>query len=143
MNYPTSLLPVFEDEVFKINIDPELAILQLSWQQHPTSEAYRKGYRQAIAVATAYKTKFWLTDARRVNYLHRADQYWMYSKMLPLLNKAKLLRFALLLQPEVYLMTDRKPVLNSSDENAKRPKPINIEFFLDMNSAQLWLMAGN
>jgi hypothetical protein len=91
---------VFEDEVLQIEINTALSLLQLTWKIHPTSEQYRRGYRQAIYLALEYRIRLWLTDSRQVSYLHLADQHWMYAKMRPWLNGGKLLKFAIVIQAE-------------------------------------------
>jgi hypothetical protein len=134
---------VFEDEVLQIEINVSLSLLQLTWQQQPTSEQYRRGYRQAIYLALEYKTRLWLTDSRKVAYLHWADQHWMYAKMRPWLKGGKLLKFAIVIQAETWLMTDLKPVYNYLEPTAEPRKEFNLEFFLDLEAAQSWLLAEN
>ncbi|PSR54666.1 hypothetical protein AHMF7605_14685 [Adhaeribacter arboris] len=143
MTDTSTTLLVFEDEKLKIGVNTETSLLRLTWLQHPTSETYRQGYRQAIMIALEYKTKFWLTDSRKVQYLYMADQYWMYAKMRPLLKGGKLLKFAIVLQPETLMMTDRQPILDNSGEIAKPNLGFNLEFFLDLDSASSWLLGKN
>ncbi len=139
----STLIQIFEDEVLKIIVEPNKSLLRLTWMQHPTSEEYRYGYRQAILIALEYKIKFWLTDSRKVQYLYMADQYWMYAKMRPLLKGGKLLKFALVLQPETLMMTDRQPIMENSEQIAKPTKLFNLEFFLDLNSALAYLLEND
>ena len=142
MIFSSTMIQVFEDEVHKICIEQDLSLLRLTWKQHPTSEQYRKGYRQAILIALGHQVKYWLTDSRLVPYIHMSDQHWMYSKMRPLLRGGKLHKFAIVLQPETLMMTDRKPILDYIDPaqaNGKTKKLFNIDIFLDIDSARSWL----
>jgi hypothetical protein len=143
MVYTPTQRIVFKDEVLKIEINTALPLLQLTWQQHPTSEQYRRGYRQAMYLALEYRIKWWLTDARQVTYLPLADQHWMYAKMRPWLKGGKLLKFAIVIQAETWLMTDLKPVYNYLESTAEPRKEFNLEFFLDLEAARFWLLAEN
>ena len=134
---------IFKDEVLTIVIDSTKSLLQLTWLQHPDSEQYRKGYRLAILIAFAHKVKYWLTDSRQVPYVLLADQYWMYTKMRPLLKGGKLHKVAIVLQPETLMMTDQKPTLENPERMAKSEKLFNLDFFLDIASALLWFQEGN
>ncbi|QMU26974.1 hypothetical protein [Adhaeribacter radiodurans] len=139
MTDTSTTLLVFEDEGLKININPDISLLRLTWLQHPTSEVYRQGYRQAILIALEHKAKLWLTDSRKVQYLYMADQHWMYAKMRPLLKGGKLRKFAIVLQPETLMMTDRQPIMDDPTQLIKPKQLFNLEFFLDMESACSWL----
>lgn len=139
MVYTSTLQIVYEDEALRIGIQPTFHLLQLTWQRHPTSEEYRHGYEQAMQTALDNKIMYWLTDSRKVAYLHMADQHWMYARMLPLLKSGQLLKFAVVLQPETFLMTDRKPVQHYLEEHAESGNALNLDFFLDLEAAQCWL----
>ncbi|QNF32252.1 hypothetical protein HUW51_05715 [Adhaeribacter swui] len=140
MIYTSKLHLLFEDTIFKIELDAIGPILRLTWQQHPSSEDYRRGYRQAILLALEHKAKYWLTDSRMLPYLHMTDQHWMYTKMRPLLKGGKLQKMAIVMQPETLMMTDINPIMDQASPNQKREKLINMEFFLDLESAKLWLL---
>jgi hypothetical protein len=139
MMYPVSLKVVYTDEWLKIEVEPSLSLLQLTWLQHPTGEQYRRGYRQAIGIALENKTKYWLTDSRKVAYLHLADQHWMYAKMRPFLTGGQLRKFAIVMHAETWMMTDLKPVFNHSEPDAEPEKWFNLSFFLDRDAALVWL----
>lgn len=143
MIYSSTIIQVFEDEVLKICIEQDISLLRLTWQQHPASDDYRRGYRQAIVLALEYKTKYWLTDLRLVPYLYMADQHWMYAKMLPLLKGGKLLKFAIVMQPETLLMTDSKPIYDHAEPKQEAKKRYNMDIFLDLGSAQSWLFENS
>ena len=142
----TSTIPrVIEDELFHIDINTSLSLLKLTWQQQPTSEQYRRGYRQAIMLALDHKIKHWITDSRLVSYLYMADQHWMYAKMRPFLKGGKLYKMAIVMQPETLMMTDRHPITeNLTTENGKAVMPLkklfSLEFFLDLDSAHAWVL---
>ena len=143
MVYTATLRTVFEDEVYHIGLDDALSLLQLTWQQHPTSEQYRRGYRHAIGFLVAYKIRLWLTDSRKVPYLLLADQHWMYVKMRPFLRGGKIRKFAIVLQAGAWLMTDLKPVYQLLQPKAEPNREFNLEFFLDLETARYWLLAEN
>lgn len=145
MIYTSTTQFVFEDEILQIEINSSLFLLKLTWRQQPTSEHYRRGYRQAILLALDHKIKYWITDSRLLYYLHMADQHWMYAKMRPLLKGGKLHKMAIVMQPETLMMTDRNPITeNSTSEDFKpaspRKKLFSLEFFLDPDSAQSWVL---
>lgn len=139
MVYTFNLMKVFEDELIKIGIESSLSLLHMTWHQHPTSEQYRQRYRQAILLALKFKAKYWLTDSRQVPFIYMADQHWMYAKMRPLLKGGKLLKFAIVLQPDTLLMTDTETIRGYSDQSQNREKRFELEFFLDKETAQYWL----
>jgi len=138
----TTISQVHEDEFHRIFIEHDFSLLRLTWKQHPDSEQYRNGYRRAIQAGIENKVQYWLTDSRKISYLHMADQHWMYSKMRPLLKGGKLKRMAIVLQPETLMMTDRYPLLNNPGKSPYTDKLFNLEFFLDMESAHSWLLKG-
>lgn len=140
MIYSSTATEVFEDEVARIAIEADLSLLRLTWKVHPNSDQYRSGYRKAIFLALEFKLKYWLTDSRQVLYLHMADQHWMYAKMRPLLKGNKLAKLAIVLQPETLMMTDSKPMYETSTEPRSNAKKLyNMELFLDLDSAKSWL----
>ncbi len=146
MHLSTTHHQVYEDEALTIYLDLNLSLLRLVWKQQPSSTQYRDGYRQAIMLALEHKTSYWLTDSRQVMYLHQADQHWMYSKMRPLLKGGKLLRMAIVLQPETLIMTDQKPLRDNpvaSFPAHKVKKLFHLDFFLDVESALIWLQQGD
>jgi hypothetical protein len=74
-----------------------------------------------------------------------ADQHWMYAKMRPLLKGGKLHKMAIVMQPETLMMTDRNPIIENHSPDIQRPamprkKLISLEFFLDLDSAQSWVL---
>ena len=145
MIYTSTTHRVFEDEMLQIEVNSSLSLLKLTWQQQPTSEHYRRGYRRAILLAIDHKIKHWITDSRLLSYLHMADQHWMYAKMRPFLKGGKLYKMAIVMQPETLMMTDRNPITeNLTTVNTKPATPplklFSLEFFLDLDSAQSWVL---
>ncbi|KAA5538964.1 hypothetical protein [Adhaeribacter rhizoryzae] len=135
-----SIKPVFADEVLQISIDATLSLLRLTWQQHPNSTDYRRGYQQAIQLALDSNTKYWLTDSRQVLYLPISDQHWMYTQMFPLLERSQLLKFAIVMHPETFMTTDKAPMTNNVAQPLSLKKPLNMDLFLDHPSALAWLV---
>ena len=134
---------IYKNEVLTVVVDTTKSLLQLTWLQHPDSEQYRKGYRLAILSAFTHQVKYWLTNSLKVPYVLLADQYWMYPKMLPMLKGTKLHKMDIVLHPEALIMTDRKPTLDNPERMAKSVRQLNLDFFLDITSAHLWLQEGN
>ena len=130
---------VFEDEVLQISIDSASSLLRLTWRQHPDSAHYRRGYEQAIQLALEYKTKYWLTDSRKVLYLPMPDQHWMYSQLFALLTSGQLSRFAIVMHPETFMTTDKAPISHNAEQQHKLEKPMNMDLCLDLPSALAWL----
>ncbi len=145
MIYTSTTHRVFEDEILQVDVNISSSLLKLTWRQQPTSEHYRRGYRQAILLAIDHKIKHWITDSRLLSYLHMADQHWMYAKMRPLLKGGKLHKMAIVMQPETLMMTDRNPITENPDADNYKPatprkKLFSLEFFLDLDSAQAWVL---
>jgi hypothetical protein len=128
---------IFKDEVLQIGIEENVALLRLTWLQQPDSANYRRGYQQAIHLAQENNAKFWLTDSRQILYLPLADQHWMYAQMCPLLEAGTLSKFAIVMQPETFMTTDKAPI---SDKLSNNKKLYNIDLFLELPSARAWLL---
>jgi len=141
MVYTSTTRQVYEDEVITIYLDLSLSLLRLVWKQQPSSMQYRQGYRRAIVLALEHKTRYWLTDSRRILYLYQADQHWMYAKMRPLLKGGKLQRMTIVLQPETLIMTDQGPIHDRSTASFRGKKLFYLDFFLDVESALSWLQS--
>ncbi|KAA5539036.1 hypothetical protein [Adhaeribacter rhizoryzae] len=135
-----SIKLIFADEVLQISIDSTKSLLRLTWQQHPNSTDYRRGYQQAIQVALDTNTKYWLTDARQVLYLPFSDQHWMYAQLFPLLERGQLLKFAILMHPETFMTTDKAPLAENVAQPLSLKKPFTMDLFLDQPSALAWLL---
>ncbi|MGV3588812.1 MAG: hypothetical protein ACO1OF_17535 [Adhaeribacter sp.] len=131
---------VFADEVLQIRIDSTLSLLRLTWQQHPNSGDYRRGYQQAIQLALEHNTQYWLTDARQVLYLPLSDQHWMYTQLFPLLESGQLLKFAIVMHPETFMTTDKTPLANNPAQPLSLKRPYTMDLFLDLPSALAWLL---
>jgi len=130
------------DECVQIKLDLQLSYLYLHWKQHPSSEQFRNAYRTGVYLAVKYNVKYWLADARNMTYLAGYDQSWLSTKMRPLLNGGKLLKYAIIMNPDCLIMTQHKP--NAASPSQKKPtnRPDNFHLFMNEEVAYTWLFEG-
>ncbi|WP_207434844.1 hypothetical protein [Sabulibacter ruber] len=134
-----TLETVYEEEVVQIKLSKEAAVLQLSFLQHPASEQFRNAYRLAIDLAQMKGVRYWLTDAQRIKSMLPENQAWLVQNMAPLFSSQQLKKFAIVMAPECFVMTNptkvyEKPVA----PEAPSAKPIKVHF--DKDAAYQWLL---
>ncbi|QMU29167.1 hypothetical protein [Adhaeribacter radiodurans] len=142
MVYNFNFKELTANEVVQIKLNPQLSYLYLFWKQHPNSEQFRNAYRLGVYLALKYNIKYWLADAQHMTYLAGFDQSWLTTKMHPLLKSGKLIKYAIIMSPDCFLMTQHKPNSASSTEKQPATRSDNFHLFMNEEEACSWLFKG-
>lgn len=127
------------DEYVKIETDDNLKYIYVEWLKHPTSEAFRRGFYKAAELTIDAGYLYWLSDSRTVHYIEFADQNWMLDQIMPLLPKAKLLKFARITTLESIALMDLSRIFNSLDDLTTSGISTTLEVFTNKEDALDWL----
>ena len=139
---PFTLKTIYEDEVFRISLDKNAAVLELTFLKNPDVEHFRNGYRLAFDAALNKEVKYWLTDATQIKSMARENQVWLMEKMTPLLKSYQLRRFAIVMAPECFVMTNPNQVYEkqTSQQEAESTGLIKVHF--DKEAAYGWIYSS-
>ncbi|KAA5547503.1 hypothetical protein [Adhaeribacter rhizoryzae] len=132
-----TLTPVYEDGAFQIRLDKALAVLELTFLIHPDKEHFRNGYRLAFDAAASKNIKYWLTDATQIKAMERENQVWLLERMTPLLKANIIRRFAIVMAPECFVMTNPNQVYEKKEAEPQSAGLIKVHF--DKDAAYNWL----
>ncbi|RDC66319.1 hypothetical protein [Adhaeribacter pallidiroseus] len=133
------LLLLYEDELFFIHLHKELALLQLTFRTQPEPERFRNAYRLAIDAALNKEVHYWLTDARQIKVMLSENQTWLKVNMQPVLQPAKIRKFAIVMSPECFVMTNPNQVYNQPEPGLVAPPAGVIKVTFDREAAWHWL----
>ncbi|WP_205502295.1 hypothetical protein [Rufibacter psychrotolerans] len=136
---PLALENLYEDEVAQIKLDKEAGVLQLTFLQSPAGEQFRNAYRLALDLAATKGVRFWLTDARQIKAMLPENQTWLVQNMAPLFSSFQLRRFAIVMAPECFVMTNPTRVYEKpAGQEPASARPIKVHF--DKEAAFQWLL---
>ena len=136
------LNPIYEDEAFQIRINREYSVLELSFLKHPDGEHFRNGYRLAFDAALSKNIKYWLTDATQIKAMERENQVWLLERMTPLLKSCSILRFAIVMAPECFVMTNPNQVYEKKESKNEPQSAGLIKVHFDKQAAYSWLFSN-
>lgn len=134
-----NLSPIYEDGAFQILIDKEFAVLELTFLQHPDREHFRNGYRLAFDAAASKNISYWLTDATQIKAMERENQVWLLERMTPLLKANTIRRFAIVMDPVCFVMTNPNQVYEKKEAEPQSAGVIKVHF--DKEAAYNWLFS--
>jgi hypothetical protein len=137
-----TLNPIYEDEVFRIGIDKQFAVLELTFLRHPDAAHFRNAYNLAFGIALSKNVKYWLTDATQIKVMERENQAWLVEKMTPLLNSNQIRRFAIVLAPECFVMTNPNQVYEKPGSGNKAFSSGAIRVHFDKDAAYEWIFSS-
>jgi len=135
-----TLTPVYEDGAFQIRTDKAFAVLELTFLQHPDKEHFRNGYRLAFDAAASKNIKYWLTDATQIKAMERENQLWLLERMTPLLKSNIIRRFAIVMAPECFVMTNPNQVYEKKEAEPQSSGLIKVHF--SKEAAYNWLFSS-
>jgi hypothetical protein len=137
-----SLELLFEDDTFQIELDKEAGIIQLTFRKQPDTDHFRNGYRLAIDTALRKEVKYWLTDAQQIKVMLPENQGWLKQNMGPLLKPALVRKFAIVMAPECFVMTNPNQVYNQANPGPATPDAGRIKVHFEKEAAYEWLFSG-
>ncbi len=129
---------LYEDEIVQIELDKHAAVLQLTFLQTPNLEQFRNGYRLAIDRALAKGVRLWLTDAQKIKAMLPENQVWLKQNMAQLFTSSQLRKFAIVMAPECFVMTNPNKVYEKPVPEKEDASPIKVHF--DKEAAVEWLL---
>ncbi|RNI29184.1 hypothetical protein [Rufibacter latericius] len=135
-----ALQVLYEDEVIRIQLERPAAMLQFTFLQQPTTEQFRNGYQLAIDRAQAKGIKLWLTDAQKIKVMLPENQAWLKQNMAPLFTSFQLRKFAIVMAPECFVMTNPNKVYEKPASEKEAPSAWNIKVHFDKEAALEWLL---
>ncbi|MFC6998827.1 hypothetical protein [Rufibacter roseus] len=132
---------LYEDEVVRLQLEKAYSVLRLTFLQHPEPEQFRNAYRLAIDTAVVKEIEFWLTDARKIKSMLPENQAWLVQHMSPLFKSKRLQKFAIVMAPECFVMTNPNKVYEKpiAQKEAAPASPIKVHF--DLEAGFAWLLS--
>lgn len=134
-----ALALLYEDEHFFIQINKELALIQLTFREQPDPERFRNAYRLAIDAAQSKAVNYWLTDAQQIKVMQPENQAWLKQNMQPLLQPNKIRKFAIVMAPECFVMTNPNQVYSPPTSEPTTTAAGIIKVHFDKAAALQWL----
>lgn len=133
------LIPIYEDEAFRIELDKNFSVLELSFLKHPDKEHFRNGYRLALDIAVNKNVRYWLTDASKIKVMEKENQTWLMENMGPLLKSHQLRSFAIVMAPECFVMTNPSQVYEKPASITEASTAGAIKVHFDKDAAYNWI----
>ncbi len=134
-----TLSMLYEDELFQIQLDKQLSLIQLTFRQQPDPEHFRNAYLIAIDAAQSKEVKYWLTDARQIKAMQSENQTWLRQNMKPLLQSFQIRKFAIVMAPECFVMTNPNQVYKRPEPDKEKAPAGLIKVHFDLEAAKDWL----
>lgn len=110
---------VHQDQYLHIALNKELGLIATRWQQHPSSEEFRRAMTLSADYVCAEKCRYWLSDARKMHYMELADQNWLVNILIPRIAPY-LERFARIMTEEGLTMLDIQRISHRKRRAAQR-----------------------
>ena len=137
-----TLTPVYEDEVCRIGLAKDLLLLELSFLKNPDAAHFRNAYRLAFDIALSKGVKYWLTDATHIKVMEKENQGWLVEKMTPLLKANTINRFAIVMAPECFVMTNPNQVYEKQSSTDQTSASGLMKVHFDKEAAFQWIFSG-
>jgi hypothetical protein len=129
---------IFTNEYIHIELDKNLGYIATEWLQHPSSEEFRRYMMLGATLIKEHRCQYCLSDARKVFYIEAADQSWLVREIIPLVVSSAR-KVARIMTKDGLAMMDMQSVLGKVSEEKTLASKIEIEVFLDKESALEWL----
>ncbi|WP_026464252.1 hypothetical protein [Adhaeribacter aquaticus] len=137
---------LYEDSIVQIFNYKELSILKLVFKKQPEPEQFRNGYLLAFDAVSRKNIKFWVTDASNIKTMLPDNQNWLMQNMMPFLSSNRIQKFAIIISPECFVMTNPNRVYEKNNEESKAKPVGKIKIHFDEEAALNWIyqeeMAG-
>ena len=133
---------IYEDEISKIGLNKAISVIELSFLKTPDAVHFRNAYRLAFDAALNKGIKYWLTDATHIKVMARENQGWLLEKMTPLLKSSTIRRFAIVMAPECFVMTNPNQVYEKPGSGNETPAPGLIKVHFDKEAAYQWILSS-
>lgn len=132
---------LYQDDIFEIHLDKRFSVLQLAFRKQPDADHFRNAYRLAIETALRKNVRYWLTDARQIRTMEPENQGWLVQNMAPLLQSFQIRKFAIVMSPECFVMTNPNQVYNKVSPGNEAPATGSIKVHFDMEAAFDWIFS--
>lgn len=141
MEVNLQLRNIYQDDYVKVELDETARFLYAQWLRHPDSQTLRRIFQMLANLAVESKTRYWLSDARAIQYVEFADQNWLLHDIVPMLKKSELLKFARLTTTESLVLMDVVRVYALVSQMTDLGVQTKLEMFTDEEEAMAWLFA--
>ncbi|WP_210465401.1 MULTISPECIES: hypothetical protein [Rufibacter] len=131
---------LYQDDVVQIDLDKGNAMLQFTFLQQPTLDQFRNRYQLAFDRAGLKGVKLWLTDAQKIKVMQPENQTWLKQNMAPLFASNQLQKFAIVMAPECFVMTNPHKVYEKPAEGKDAPVTGKIKVHFAKDAALDWLL---
>ncbi|KAA3437626.1 hypothetical protein [Rufibacter hautae] len=131
---------LYQDDVVQIELDKGNAMLQFTFLQQPTLEQFRNRYQLAFDRAGLKGIKLWLTDAQNIKVMQPENQTWLKQNMATLFDTNQLQKFAIVMAPECFVMTNPNKVYEKPATETNAPVSGKIKVHFAKDAALDWLL---
>ena len=133
------LREVYQSDYIRIEVDESRQFMYIVWLCHPESDELRACLLLEAEITHEYGCKYWLSDARKVNFFDYADQNWLLQEVVPILKQEKLLKVARVITKESYLLMDAHRIFQKIEADEEVRSQTKLELFVDIDTALDWL----
>ncbi|GEO06645.1 hypothetical protein AAE02nite_43090 [Adhaeribacter aerolatus] len=130
---------IHETAFVKIEANPELRYVQITWLQQPSSTLFQKETRNLVQYALTNNFNKSLFDVRKRDFLDIADQNWLVRDIFPLF-KGRIIQLAYLVNSAGLEIMDTFRIHDCVINNPELKRSVQIEIFLDIEDALQWLL---
>ena len=133
------LTQLFSNEFARIEADPDLKFIQLTWLQHVSHAELREVLLKASEIARSKGLYKWLFDMRNLNFTTMADKIWSSSEFFPSFDLSHQNLLACLATPQNVELISGAEVKNQIEQHPKLADKVKLEIFISMDAAKDWL----
>ncbi|WP_114783221.1 hypothetical protein [Botryobacter ruber] len=133
------LTQLFSNEFARIEADPDLNFIQLTWLQHVSHAALREVLLKASELARSQGLYKWLFDMRNLNFTTVADKSWSINELFPSFDLRHKNLLACVATPQNVALISGAEVKNFIDQESELAGKVKLEMFINMEAAKDWL----
>jgi hypothetical protein len=134
-----TLIPFYQTEFVRIEVNLGLGFIQTTWLQQPSSsDLFRKETRLVMEYALEHHVFRGLFDVRNRDYLDMSDQNWLVRDIFPRL-KGRHIRLAYLVSMAGLEIMDTFHIHSTIAKNPEFNNDLELDIFLDREEALKWL----
>ena len=124
------------DELVRIEVDPEHGMITSTWNGFVPGEAYREALWQILAEVRDGHLTLWLSDTRAMGAILHGDEKWSIEVFMPQIIQFGLRRVAVVRGEDYFTHRATERMVEATAEVA----PFKVELFADPAEAERWLM---
>jgi hypothetical protein len=126
---------LYNSEIVELSYDKQKYLLSLIWKKSTNSDEFKSMFSKAIEFSEKNTIWYFLSDMRNEGLVTTTDMKWLEAEVLSRAIEKKIKKIALifndLIFSTVYAEVIKRKLMDS---------PIKVQFFSDVNSAEVWLL---